>query len=112
MDESMFFATGPTERKTRNLERNSHCILTTGCNNFKQGLDIVLEGNAERMIDNSKVERLAAMFATKYEDYFGFSAGDGAFTHSQGLAYVFEVAPVKAFSYRRAEVGGATRYRF
>ena len=112
MDESLFFATGPHEQKARNLERNTHCILTTGCNRFEEGLDIIVEGEAKRTTERATLERLAAGFATKYDDVFGFRSGDGEFTHTEGSADVFEVAPVKAFAYDRSEPGGATRYRF
>jgi hypothetical protein len=112
MDGSLFFATGPHEQKARNLERNANCILTTGCNRFEEGLDIVVEGEAKRATKKTTLERLAAEFATKYDDVFGFRVGDGDFTHTVGSADVFEVAPVKVFAYDRSEPGGATRYRF
>jgi nitroimidazol reductase NimA-like FMN-containing flavoprotein (pyridoxamine 5'-phosphate oxidase superfamily) len=112
MDGSLFFSTGPDERKARNLERNAHCILTTGCNNFWEGLDVVVEGDAARTTERAKHEQLTELFSTKYENVFGFRVGDGTFTSPEGVAYVFEVAPVKAFAYERTEPGGATRYRF
>jgi len=106
------FRPGPNERKARNLRRNTHCILTTGCNDFWDAFDVVVEGDAVRTTDDAKLERLADRFATKYQNTFGFRAGDGKFTFPEGVAYVFEVSPVKAFAYERAEPGGATRYRF
>jgi hypothetical protein len=112
MDGSLFFSTGSGERKARNLKRNTHCILTTGCNDFWDGLDVVVEGDAVRTIEGAKLDRLADLFATKYQNVFRFRAEDGRFTFPGGDAYVFEVALVKAFAYERAEPGGATRYRF
>jgi hypothetical protein len=112
MDGSLFFSTGPNEQKARNLKRNKHCILTTGCNDFWEGLDVIVEGDAVRTTEGAKLERLADLFASKYQNTFGFRAGDGEFTFPEGVAHVFEVAPVKAFAYERAEPGGATRYRF
>ncbi len=32
LDGALYFCTGPDERKAKNLVRNPHCILTTGCN--------------------------------------------------------------------------------
>jgi hypothetical protein len=113
MDGSLHFSTGPEERKARNLERNLHCVVTTGCNRFGEGLDIVVEGDANRTEDEPTLNRLADLFAAKYEGIFGFTVGDGAFLHDEGgVAHVFEVAPAKAFSYKRGERGSATRYRF
>ena len=112
-DGSLYFSTGPEERKAKNLERNAHIVVTTGCNLFNQGLDVVLEGDAVRVTDGTKLEQLADFFATKYNDAFGFRVGDGAFIHGEGgIAHVFEVGPRKAFSYSRGEQGSATRYRF
>jgi nitroimidazol reductase NimA-like FMN-containing flavoprotein (pyridoxamine 5'-phosphate oxidase superfamily) len=113
LDGSLYFSTGPEEQKARNLRTNTRCVLTTGCNLFDEGLDIVVEGNAVRSEDETKLQRLADLFATKYKGVFGFSVRDNAFFHDEGgVAYVFEVAPIKAFSYQRGEPGGATRYRF
>src|SRR2546423_1230964 len=49
LDGSMFFSTGPTERKAKNLAANPNCILTTGQNSWNEGFDIVVEGAAERL---------------------------------------------------------------
>ena len=35
----------PTQ-KAKNLESNPHCILTTGTNQLRSGLDVVVEGTA------------------------------------------------------------------
>jgi hypothetical protein len=32
LDGALYFCTGPDDRKAKNLVRNPHCILTTGCN--------------------------------------------------------------------------------
>jgi len=89
------------------------CVVTTGSNLFNEGLDVVVEGNAVRTEDERTLQRLADLFAGKYDGVFGFTVQDGAFTHDEGgVAYVFEVSPVKAFSYERGEQGSATRYRF
>ena len=44
--DSLYFCTGPTERKARNLESNTHVALTTGASSMQQGLDLVIEGDA------------------------------------------------------------------
>jgi hypothetical protein len=32
LDDALYFSTGQTERKAKNLELNPHCVITTGCN--------------------------------------------------------------------------------
>src|SRR3984893_11335963 len=45
LDGALYFCTGPDERKAKNLARNHHCVLTTGCSRL-DGLDLVVEGQA------------------------------------------------------------------
>src|SRR6476620_427141 len=42
LDDALYFCTGASERKAKNLAQNPQCILTTGCNTFEDGLDIVV----------------------------------------------------------------------
>jgi general stress protein 26 len=51
LDGALYFSTGPTERKAKNLAQNAHCIITTGCNAVSQGLDLVVEGEAAIVSD-------------------------------------------------------------
>jgi Pyridoxamine 5'-phosphate oxidase len=44
LESSIYFCTGITEQKAVNLSRNVHVILTTGCNQWDRGLDILVEG--------------------------------------------------------------------
>ena len=48
---ALHFTTGATERKGRNLAANPHCVLTTGVNTLADGLDVVIEGEAEQVTD-------------------------------------------------------------
>src|SRR4051794_31294242 len=48
---TLYFGTGPQERKCRNLAANPYVVLTTGTNALHGGLDIVVEGKAVRVID-------------------------------------------------------------
>jgi hypothetical protein len=43
LDNALHFVTGKSERKAKNLARNSQCVITTGCHVLR-GLDVVLEG--------------------------------------------------------------------
>src|SRR5215218_8145063 len=52
LDDALYFTTGADERKGRNLAENPHVVLTTGCNTWKEGFDVVLEGEAVRVTDD------------------------------------------------------------
>src|SRR5579863_9314813 len=43
LDGTLYFCTGSQEQKTVNLRANPGCILTTGSNEFRSGLDVVVE---------------------------------------------------------------------
>ena len=64
--DALYFSTGPTEQKARNLEQNQKVILTTGCNDISRGLDVVVEGRAVRVRDDGRLRVLAAAWEAKY----------------------------------------------
>src|SRR5262245_32002756 len=49
LDDAIHFCTGATEQKAVNLSRNSHVILTTGCNHWDTGIDVVVKGVAVQL---------------------------------------------------------------
>jgi nitroimidazol reductase NimA-like FMN-containing flavoprotein (pyridoxamine 5'-phosphate oxidase superfamily) len=112
LDGAMYFCTGPEERKARNLEGNPHCILTTGRNSIEEGLDLVVEGDAVRVRDDAKLQRIADLYVSKYGPAWHFDVRDGAFHHQAGQALVFEVAPSRAFGFTKGEPFSQTRWRF
>jgi general stress protein 26 len=121
LDGPLHFCTGPEEQKARNLQDNDQVVLTTGTNAFKSGLDVVVEGNAARVTDESRLERLAAMWDEKLG--WPYDVVDGAFRdtssdfagsddHGHGGAYVFAVAPTKVLAFGKGEPFSQTRFRF
>jgi general stress protein 26 len=65
VDGSLYFCTGPDEVKAKNLARNARCILTTGCNAFRKGLDVVVEGEVGVVTDEALLRRLVAIWKRK-----------------------------------------------
>ena len=112
LDGALYFSTGPTERKARNLAQNAHCTITTGCNTLSEGLDLVVEGDAVRVRDEATLERVADTYGAKYDPPFRFTVRDFAFSGEGGQALVFRVTPMRAFGSGRGERFSATRWRF
>lgn len=112
LDGALHFCTGADEQKAKNIEGDPHCVLTTGTNQFLSGLDIVVEGAAERVTDDAQLQRLAAMWKEKLD--WPFDVVDGAFhdPDADGVAVVFGVTPTKVLAFGKGSPFSQTRYRF
>lgn len=49
VDGALHFCTGPGEQKALNLTGQPRVAVTTGCNTWSAGLDVVVEGSASRV---------------------------------------------------------------
>jgi general stress protein 26 len=110
LDGALYFSTGGTERKAKNLVQNAHCVITTGCNALNEGLDLVLEGDAVPVSDEALLQRMVEGYASKYD--WHFTVREGALYGEGGRTVVFQVAPTKGFGYGKGEPFSATRWRF
>ncbi len=113
LDEAVHFCTGPDEQKAVNLRSNQNVILTTGCDRWERGLDVVVEGQAVQVTDESLLERLAEAWRTKWDGRWQFDVRGGAFRHGDigSTALVFSVQPVKVFAFAKGTFG-QTRHSF
>ncbi|GLV54611.1 hypothetical protein KDH_14580 [Dictyobacter sp. S3.2.2.5] len=112
LDGVLHFSTGPEEQKAINLRQNPHVVLTTGCNDWKEGLDVMVEGDAVPCTDNAMLQRLAEAWATKWEGSWKFEVRDGAFYHSEGgRSLVFAVKPTKILAFGKGSFSH-TRHQF
>jgi len=115
-DGRLYFSTGPAEQKARNLAGNAHCALTTGRNSLTEGLDIMVEGTAERVADPALLEEVIAAYEAKYGPHI--TSPEGTFhgigdAFRKGDAVVFAVAPDTAYGFGRDEgVYSHTRWTF
>ena len=66
-DGALHFCTGETEQKAINLAANPHVVLTTGCNGWDGGLDVMVEGDAVRVTDDDDPRRLAGAWTAKWD---------------------------------------------
>jgi general stress protein 26 len=114
-DGAIHFTTKETAQKAVNLRANPHVILTTGYNQIL-GLTVVVEGDAVRITDQDTLERLAAVWATKWDGSWPYQVRNGYFClydeETQRVVVdtnlVFSVKPTKVFTF----VKGQTRHQF
>lgn len=113
LDDAIYFATGLGEQKAVNLRTNQDVILTTGCNEWERGLDVVVEGEAVRVTDESLLGRLAETWATKWDGRWQYEVHEGGFRNegNADAVLVFSVKPTKVFAFAKGTFG-QTRHRF
>jgi hypothetical protein len=106
------FCTGATEQKARNLEHHSDVVVTTGVNTWKQGVDVVVEGAAERVTGEVALKTVADAYREKYTGEWDFAVVDAMFVHPDGgRALVFQVPPRKVVAFAKSP-HGQTTFRF
>ncbi len=112
---ALYFCTGPSERKAKNIARNAHCVLTTSCNVLNAGLDLVVEGEATTVSDETELRSVADTYEAKYDPHFTvpegtfFGLGDAI---RGGDALMYRVAPSTAFGFGKGKPFSQTRWRF
>ncbi len=97
MDGALYFSSGPDEQKSKNLASNPHCAVTTGCNTWNEGFDVVLHGDAEVVRDRPLLQQVADTFFAKYGSDWAFEVtDDGMF---QGPSLVYRLVPTQALGF-------------
>lgn len=111
-DDQVWIVSGPGTRKSQNLAADPTCAIAAS---FK-GIDIVIEGRAERVTDEATLARIAKRYA---EGGWPARVENGAFTYDYSAPsagpppwYVYAIKPATVFGVLGAEPGGATRWRF
>src|SRR5258708_5385962 len=62
VDGALHFCSGEASRKSQNLARNSLCVITVG----KDVLDVVVEAEAVKVFDETRLQQVAYVHASKY----------------------------------------------
>jgi hypothetical protein len=112
VDGALYFTSGPSTRKSRNLAANPACSVSVRL----RGIDLVLEGKAHRVTDSSIVERLAAVY--RAGGWPASAAGDALTAPysapSAGPApwHLYRLTLHSAVGVATAEPHGATRWDF
>jgi nitroimidazol reductase NimA-like FMN-containing flavoprotein (pyridoxamine 5'-phosphate oxidase superfamily) len=106
------FTTGGQERKARNLEDNSHCVLTTGTNALT-GTDVVIEGVAAVVDERSERAQAVADFERKYGSHLTSPEGTWYRLGESVIAgdvRLYRVAPTVGFAFGKLPTASETRY--
>jgi len=112
-DDALHFATGPEEQKALNLRHNDRVALTTGCAEWRSGVDIVVHGRASRVTDLDVLERLTRAWQRRWDGRWAFAAVPEGFGHAGGgTALVYAVRPQTAIAFEKGQRYGQTTFRF
>ena len=109
LDDAFWFSTGASEQKARNLEHNRDVLVSVGSSAF-DGLDVVVEGRAERITDEPRLLPVAAAYNAKNPPLFQVEVRDGAFQSGETDAIVFEIRPTKILAFRKDDRFAQTRF--
>jgi nitroimidazol reductase NimA-like FMN-containing flavoprotein (pyridoxamine 5'-phosphate oxidase superfamily) len=111
-DGKVYFVSGAGTRKSQNVAQNPNCSMAMSL----PGIDLVFEGEAERVTDDETLQRLAKRYA---EGGWPATVKDGAFTHEYSAPSagpppwdLYAITPTTVFGVLGTEPGGATRWRF
>jgi general stress protein 26 len=111
-DGALYFSSGAEEQKSRNLAGNPRCAVTTGCNTWDEGVDIVLHGEVEIVRDLYRLQRVADAFLAKYGTDWAFTVADDATFNGPGGALVYELKPTQALGFGKGNPFSHTRWDF
>lgn len=114
VDGGLHFVSSASARKGTNLAQDPRCTLSAET----PGLDLVVEGTADRVMDETTLRRVADAYESKYEwpvtirDAAFFA--EGAPTAGPPPFHVFELQPAIVFGFGTDEwhFDRSTRWRF
>lgn len=111
---AVHFHTGEGEQKWLNLLTNPNVVLTTGCNTWDRGIDVVVEGTAVRVTDKAVLDGLTGLWAEKWDGRWELTAVEGGIgTEESGVtSHLFTVTPTRVFAHAKGDPFGATTHRF
>jgi hypothetical protein len=115
IDATFVFCAGPDEQKARNLAHSASVTVTTGVNTWKDGIDVMVDGDAQRVVGVAALRPLADAIREKYDGEWDFTPHEDGFGQGNGgaehIAHVFRVTPTKVLAFAKAP-HGQTAFRF
>ncbi len=113
-DGDLYFTSGPATRKSRNLAANPACTISVSL----KGIDLVLEGQAQRITEKPTLEALAKLYRNAGSGWpvevkdDVFTAPFSAPSAGKPPWYVYRLIFDTVVGVATAEPNGATRWRF
>ncbi|MFD9698403.1 pyridoxamine 5'-phosphate oxidase family protein [Lentzea sp. NPDC059081] len=111
-EDGLVFVSGPGTRKSRNLAANPACTVSYRL----RSMDLVLEGDAGRVTDESTLDRIAAAYRAvgwpAEREGEAFTAPYTAPSGGPPPWYVYRLSLHAAHAVSTVEPGGATRWTF
>jgi hypothetical protein len=111
-DGDLYIVSGPGTQKSRNLAANPACTIAIGL----KGIDLVLEGEANRVTDKETLETVAALYRAAgwpaEVEGDAFTAPYSAPSAGPPPWYLYRFQFHTAVGVASAEPYGATRWRF
>lgn len=112
LDGDVYITSSPEARKARNLAANPACTISVQL----EGIDLVLEGEAARVVDGPTLERAAALYRDggwpAEVDGDALTAPFSAPSAGPPPWHLYRFTFHTAFGVATAEPHGATRWRF
>lgn len=110
VDGVLYFNSGPTTRKSRNIAADSQCVLSIATLRF----DLVVEGRAVRVTDARELETVAEKFRVNgwpaQVDGDALTAEFSAPSAGPPPWWLYKIEPETVYAFGTDETGGATRY--
>jgi hypothetical protein len=111
-DGDLYFTSGPDTRKSRNLAENPACTLSLRLD----GIDLIFEGDAQRVVDRSTLDQVAAVFSDggwpAEVDGDAFTAPYSAQSAGPPPWHLYRLNVQTAFGVGLRKPHGASRWRF
>lgn len=112
VDGAFYFVAGAPTRQSKNLAQHAFCVITVS----SSGLDLVVEGEATKVSDESRLQQIADAYAVQGwhpRVHNGVFYADDAAPGAGPPPYdVYEVVPVTVFGLGTDESYGVTCWRF
>ena len=109
----LHFVSSDTTRKGKNLARISNCVISVAADD----IHLVLEGEAAKVREEARLQRVADLYASKYDwpvivREGAFYADYGAPTAGPPPYDVYELTPRLVYGFGTEESFSPTRWRF
>jgi Pyridoxamine 5'-phosphate oxidase len=105
-EDAFHFTTGDKEQKYKNLRAENRVLLQVGKLDWKDGLDIVVEGRASLATDPQVLAQLAAAWRERWDGRWSFEVRSDHLGHPDGFdVLTYSVQPERILSFAEGRFG-------